>query len=251
MTHHTKDSLLQHIRDYVENNGRIPSTSHTGQSCLPHSSIYVRTFGSWREALHLAGFGVRTEVEQQQYALNPTLCRGCSRSLSFPNRNNKYCSKSCAASINNSITPKKARQNTCKQCSNPIVTSLRYCSDNCKHLYRETLRTKRMTPIASNVEHVRQVRLRTKQRAVAYKGGKCVMCDYTRCNRALTFHHLDPDQKDFTIGGQGTRGWNHIQSELDKCILLCCRCHTELHDGVITLEEINARIGVEPISDTL
>ena len=70
-----------------------------------------------------------------------------------------------------------------------------------------------------------------KQRAVDYKGGKCQDClvSYPIC--VYDFHHLDPTQKDFKISGQGIRNmeWNLIQSELDKCVLLCSNCHRLRH----------------------
>jgi hypothetical protein len=52
--------------------------------------------------------------------------------------------------------------------------------------------------------------------------------------RALIFHHLDPSHKDFTIGGK-SKSWNKIQSELDKCVLLCANCHAEVHAGLLVL----------------
>jgi hypothetical protein len=74
-------------------------------------------------------------------------------------------------------------------------------------------------------------RKRTKERALVYKGGKCLVCAYQRCNAALQFHHIDPAEKDFSIGGS-TRAWATIKAELDKCALLCSNCHTEVHEGL-------------------
>lgn len=75
-----------------------------------------------------------------------------------------------------------------------------------------------------------QKRLELKERAIAYLGGKCVLCTYDRCPSALEFHHDDPREKDFTISK--VMSWKRIQAELDKCTLLCCRCHTEVHAGL-------------------
>ncbi len=70
-----------------------------------------------------------------------------------------------------------------------------------------------------------------KLKAIEYKGGKCQKCEYDECISALEFHHLEPEHKDFSLSGDGrTRGWDKIKIELDKCILLCCRCHRETHD---------------------
>lgn len=69
-----------------------------------------------------------------------------------------------------------------------------------------------------------------KDKAVAYKGGCCELCGYSRCVEALEFHHEDPDQKEFGLGQRGmTRAWEKIKAELDKCQLLCANCHREVH----------------------
>ena len=79
-------------------------------------------------------------------------------------------------------------------------------------------------------EAVQRRRLLLKVKAVELKGGKCQKCGYNACIAALTFHHRDQDDKDFGLGSRGrTRAWSKIVKELEKCDLLCCRCHTELH----------------------
>lgn len=74
-----------------------------------------------------------------------------------------------------------------------------------------------------------------KRRAIEYKGGKCEVCAYSKCVRALAFHHTDPTRKDFQISARMTSAWDVIVKELDKCVLLCANCHAEAHDGLIDL----------------
>lgn len=69
-----------------------------------------------------------------------------------------------------------------------------------------------------------------KAKCIKYKGGKCEVCGYSKCNRALSFHHINPENKKFAIGGAHSRRWNEVIKELDKCLLLCANCHMELHD---------------------
>lgn len=69
-----------------------------------------------------------------------------------------------------------------------------------------------------------------RAQAVAYKGGKCELCGYSKCPSAFDFHHVDPREKDFSISDRMTT-FEAIRKELDKCVLLCATCHREVHDG--------------------
>lgn len=71
-----------------------------------------------------------------------------------------------------------------------------------------------------------------KNMLVQYKGGKCQICGYNRCISALDFHHLNPEEKDFHISG-GTKSFEKLKTEVDKCILVCSNCHREIHAGII------------------
>lgn len=77
---------------------------------------------------------------------------------------------------------------------------------------------------------VSEQRRRVKLQCIEYKGGKCQRCGYDKCPGALTFHHLDPSQKDFGISSNGvSRSFAKAKPELDKCILVCQNCHSEIH----------------------
>jgi len=80
---------------------------------------------------------------------------------------------------------------------------------------------------------------RIKEELVKYKGGKCqiISCGYSRSLRALKFHHLDPNEKDFTVSGRHCYSLERLKKEVDKCILVCGNCHDEIHDGIIIIGE--------------
>ena len=103
--------------------------------------------------------------------------------------------------------------------------------ENCGRNYFYT-RYKGHTLKICNSCLVNRRRFVLKQRAVEYKGGCCIKCEYNSCLDALTFHHVDPDEKDFNISGAHSRAWEVIRAELDKCVLLCIRCHIELEAGM-------------------
>lgn len=77
-------------------------------------------------------------------------------------------------------------------------------------------------------------RKRVKLKLVEYKGGKCEICGYNKCIRALGFHHRNPAEKDFSISGKSL-SFDRLKIEVDKCILVCSNCHTEIHDNMIVI----------------
>lgn len=84
----------------------------------------------------------------------------------------------------------------------------------------------------SNSKKVVEWRKRTKIKLVEYKGGECSICGYKRSSKALEFHHIDPNEKDFTISGKSW-SFERLKKEVDRCILVCANCHAEIHEKEI------------------
>jgi transposase len=79
-------------------------------------------------------------------------------------------------------------------------------------------------------------RRRVKQILVEEAGGRCMICGYARCQRALQFHHLDPATKRFHLGHRGhSRSIARSRAEVRKCALLCANCHAEVEAGLIEM----------------
>lgn len=74
-------------------------------------------------------------------------------------------------------------------------------------------------------------RIATKQKLLAYKGGKCSICGYDKnVPGAYDFHHRNPKEKDFGISRYQNLNWKKLLKEVDKCDLVCKNCHAEIHD---------------------
>ncbi len=87
-------------------------------------------------------------------------------------------------------------------------------------------------------EAVKKRRRKLREMARTSKGNKCVICGYDKCQRALSFHHLDPSKKEFNLSAKGlTRSWEKIEKEIEKCVLVCANCHMEIHEGIIKFPE--------------
>lgn len=84
--------------------------------------------------------------------------------------------------------------------------------------------------VSCHIGRQRKRRAEKKAKAVAYKGGKCMLCGYSKSLAALDFHHTDPAQKDADFTQMKNWLWDRIVVEIDKCILVCANCHREIHD---------------------
>lgn len=99
-----------------------------------------------------------------------------------------------------------------------------------KYLDSDVIKDRR-TKTKTASESVIEWRRKTKIKLVEYKGGKCECCGYDKCISALTFHHRNPEEKDFTISGK-SYSFEKMKLEVDKCMIVCANCHIEIHDEI-------------------
>lgn len=101
--------------------------------------------------------------------------------------------------------------------------------------------------MSKSSEKVKNWRKRTKERIIKAMGGKCVCCGYDKCDAALALHHLDPNEKDFSLGSirANIKSWSSIVSELRKCVLICHNCHAEVHYDSRKIPEQHAKFNEE------
>jgi predicted HNH restriction endonuclease len=96
-----------------------------------------------------------------------------------------------------------------------------------------------------DVARVSERRRTIKQKLITEHGEGCQICGYNKCDRSLSFHHLDPTTKEFTIAANSmVGGMERLRKEAAKCILLCANCHGEVEAGITQLA------AVSPPSDT-
>jgi hypothetical protein len=73
-------------------------------------------------------------------------------------------------------------------------------------------------------------------------GCKCWLCSYDKGpigRPILDFHHVNPGIKSFDIARNITKlSWERIKEEIQKCILVCARCHREIELGLHSEEKI-------------
>ena len=83
-------------------------------------------------------------------------------------------------------------------------------------------------------QHIKTHRQLTKERVVYVLGGKCAICGLEdTCLSVYDFHHINPEEKDFTISsGYFCNSWEKLIDELKKGVLLCANCHRRVHSNI-------------------
>lgn len=148
-------------------------------------------------------------------------CSFCGKIFDAKRSDSSYCCRSCRDKdqrikkrLNNNLNIK-----ICNKCQKEFEVkkfaySRRYCYDCVPYIPK------------SGAEN-RQI---IKKWALEYKGDACEICGYNKCSEALDFHHIDPNEKDFSLSDRNLiLDWQEIKKELDKCQLVCSNCHREIH----------------------
>lgn len=89
---------------------------------------------------------------------------------------------------------------------------------------------------------------RRKQLMLQGFGSKCQICGYNKCQKALEFHHINPNEKELTLSS-GVFSWELTKTELKKCICVCSNCHREIHDGLVQVDTSKQYFDESLVSD--
>lgn len=139
-------------------------------------------------------------------------------------RNRKYCLKCSPFGKRNLCGPKLKLG--IKMKGNDITVSCNCCG---KNFITRNAQHDCPTCKSANYRH------RQKEKAIDYLGGKCFLCGYDKCNKALVFHHINKENKKYALSTGWEKSFEKLKTEIDKCVLLCNRCHEEVHDGSVKI----------------
>lgn len=148
-------------------------------------------------------------------------------------KNDKFCSRSCAASLNNKIHPKRKPENVCIVCNIPIVKRRKYCP-SCFYEHNHKDMTLEAAIYCNHHRSSAFALVRTRARSIVakLKIEKCQMCGYPHIETA----HIKPISS-FPL----TTMLSEINC-LENLAALCPNCHWEYDHGLLK----KPLVGLEP-----
>lgn len=92
---------------------------------------------------------------------------------------------------------------------------------------------------ANNTDYQNQVKERCRNRSKVVteiiqeaKASGCCKCPEKE-PVCLAFHHLDPNEKDFSVASQRNANPERVRQEIAKCIVVCHNCHAKIHANIL------------------
>lgn len=188
----------------------------------------------------LASLGYKKRQHQDavfQYQKNPKLCKQCGTPLHYESRRNQFCSKSCAAILNNTrrriqkIKETNHNQgciqvvvnnNICKCCGIPIPSYRKFCSLECHRKYKWNKKVREIEDSGFFMGGRGRTNQGEASRSFVRKylsqkfGYKCFICGTSEwCGKPLTLivDHFDG---------------NPLNNKVENFRLVCPNCDSQL-----------------------
>lgn len=150
--------------------------------------------------------------------------RNCLNCFTLTN-NPKFCSRSCSATYNNKLYPKRSPENNCAICDTPIATKLTYC----KECYERRIIVDQESRTLEYYQGKRQYQVNSQIRDFARRKVasleielKCQSCGYDKHVHVCHFIAISEFPTTTTI--------SEI-NDINNLLVLCPNCHWELDNG--------------------
>ena len=87
----------------------------------------------------------------------------------------------------------------------------------------------------TNSENVINFTRKRRHNLISLFGGECCICGFDKYKEAFDFHHVNPEEKEFSLSSNVMKSLDKQLAEARKCILVCANCHRGIHAGYINI----------------
>lgn len=231
-----KEIIVGWIKEFYEREGRSP----TRGDCATQAEFSIKAveyrFGPWSRALEAAGCPQRELPNKARWLA--VECKNCKQVFQkqegeIKRSPNHYCSRSCAAQINNRKYPKREKTYNCKKCSLPIPYGYTYCR-KCWATKLTDTQIERLTleqvadtagKQASKFSRIRE-HARSKMRKEVQI---CENCGYDKHVEVAHVKSISSFSPDTLIS---------VINDKINLVVLCKNCHWEFDHDILSLEQI-------------
>ena len=141
-----------------------------------------------------------------------------------------YCSRSCAARVNNVNSPKRSLEGKCSVCNKETSKSCKTCKECRQRIYEENnaedMTINELKAILNHNDFNGRVRYYNRKWNIKYFDNKCSNCKYSI---HIEFCHINP-VKDFHADTK-----LNIVNAKENNIVLCRNCHWEFDHGMLVI----------------
>lgn len=207
----TEEQLIEAVKNSTSHrqiSSKLGLTEGSSRTCIKR----------WIKRLGLDTSHFIHRAQPQERIMHP--CSYCAK----PTKNPKFCSKTCAAKVNNKLNPKRIREGRCKTCKTPIVSGRTYCV-GCRPDPRMSLDRPigEMFYEANRAGRFARIREHAKK-SIKHRQQSCQNCNWdihVECCHIKSISSFSPETP---IG---------IVNHPDNLILLCPNCHYCFDKGLL------------------
>lgn len=215
-----KDFVEKDIKKVSISIKKIPTIKQYIQYGKYSKNTVSNIYGSWNKAL-IEIFGKTNRCQSQ--TLEKKQCLNCESFFKQKNISQKYCSRSCAAKINNLIPKRKKKIKVCKSCEENISGRNIYC-EKCSINFKEKLLN---TPISEFLKRKnnsnRFVDIRGSAKTIMKLENKiCKNCGYSKHVEVCHIKDISSFSPETLVKEVNCKS---------NLVLLCPNCHWEFDNG--------------------
>jgi hypothetical protein len=216
------DALLDDLRQVYDRIGKIPTISEYELNGITSSDTIQRRFGGWNKAIEKC-FGTVLRNSPIPKIEHPC---GCCGKIT---KNKNFCSRTCAASINNEKYPKRIKGSYCRLCGNEVSRRFKLCR-SCWILEKiEKTGSKSIIDFKSTNARHRYQNIRSHAHRVAKylkMSRSCAVCGYELHTELCHIKDISKFPKTAKLCEVNDRS---------NLVFLCCNHHWELDNGFLVL----------------